>query len=130
MTQEDKEMLKAVYINHCLINILSDHTMFGCLFKSVKSQVVAHGTPGDVKWAEIHFLIQHKVSLKVQMLVRELDVTPANHLGLHLTKRTGSIHLLKFEDLISGTPLNLYTTINHEKSEVNYFTLAECLPFS
>lgn len=122
-------MLKDAGFDLDTITLLKDHETFGAKYKSRHSQAVAHGNPEHVVWGEIHFIIRHKRSGKVALLLHDLNVTLVDHLGLHIAKRTGSQSVIKMEDLIAHRPLNLYATENDLSETICYLTLSECLPF-
>jgi hypothetical protein len=126
----DRRTLKASGVSNLTdLKVIKHVKKFGYTFKSKQSQVVIHGRNEANNYAEILYILKKKESDKVFLLVQDLDVTFVKHLGMRVCTRTCLQSLIKFEDLISSCPLNLYTAVNHLKEKIIYVIAHEALVY-
>jgi hypothetical protein len=127
LTSLDREALREAGMNLKDIQVFKHKQHFGYTYKSKQSQVVIHGRHQENNYAEVLYLLKRRDSNTFYILVQDLDVEFVPHLGLHACSRACSKSLLKFEDLISSCPLNMYTAVNHLKESINYVIKHEAL---
>jgi hypothetical protein len=128
LKQLDRRALKAAGIKDLAeLTVLKHIKRFGYTFKSKDSQVIIHGRNEKNNFSEILYILQKNGNENVFLLVQDLDVTFEEHLGMHVCTRTCSQSLLKFEDLISSCPLNMYRAVNHMDESIIYVVAHEAL---
>ena len=124
----DRRALKASGVGDLTnLTVIKHIKRFGYTFKSKDGQVIIHGRNEKCNFAEILYILQKKGTQSVFLLVQDLDVTFAEHLGVHVCTRTCSQSLLQFDDLISSCPLNMYNAVNHLDETLLYVVAHEAL---
>jgi hypothetical protein len=126
-TTNDRTLFADAQISVTEVDVLKHTEKFGMDFKSGREQVVVHGRNDVRNFGEIAFVIRNKRNKKLVLLLHELDVDYEPRLGLHICRRSGRTTLIKFSDLISAVPLNMYTSADHQKNDISYVSLKEAL---
>jgi hypothetical protein len=129
-TAQERQLLSRSNLKFSEVDVFKHVKRFGVEFKSGEEQVVVHGRNNVANFGEIAFVIRNKTNQKLALLLHELKVDPVPHLGLYRCSRSGPTTLIKFKDLISSTPLNMYTSVDHLKKEFCYVSLKESLIFA
>jgi hypothetical protein len=107
-------------------NVLKFVDKYGYRYRSMEEQVVAHD---QQCFSELSYVLQHKRSKKLLMLVKPLEIDYKRHLGLYFVKNRGTPRAMVFKNLTSSKPLFLYEAITSEETRIKYFSLHESLPF-
>ena len=107
------------------VDILKSVSRYGYIFRSEEGQVVAEE---EEKFSELLYVLSHKISKQLMLLVRPVKVEFQKHLGLYFVKEGKRAKLLQFKHLVSSRPLFMYEGIGPGGSVVNYFSLHESLP--
>jgi hypothetical protein len=111
------------------VDVFKHVERYGYEFKSGKSQVVVHGRNLENNFGEVALVVRNKHTLKWALVLFDLKVELVPHLGLHKCTRKNTTTVIKFEDLISSVPLNLYTSKDSERKDFSYVSLKESLVY-
>lgn len=95
-------------------------------FRSLEDQVIAHG---DEMFSELLYILLHKRTKKMKLLVRPLEVEFKKHLGLYFIKDKKPAKLFEFKNLTSSKPIYIYKGQCVGSTLSNYFSLHESLPY-
>jgi hypothetical protein len=107
------------------VDILKSVSRYCYMFRSEERQVVAEG---EDNFSELLYVLSHKISKQLVMLVRPVKVEFQKHLGLYFVKEWKRAKLLQFKQLVSSRPLFMYEGRGPGGSVTNYFSLHESLP--
>ena len=107
------------------VDILKSVSRYCYMFRSEERQVVAEG---EDNFSELLYVLSHKISKQLMMLVRPVKVEFQKHLGLYFVKEWKRAKLLQFKQLVSSRPLFMYEGRGPGGSVTNYFSLHESLP--
>jgi hypothetical protein len=130
LKQIDRRALKASGIKNLEdLTVIKHIKQLGYTFKSKNSQVIIHGKNEKNNFAEILYLLKKKGQDTVFLLVQDLNVTFDKHLGMHVCTRSCSQSLIKFDEMISSCPLNMYRATNHLDEIILYVVAHEALVY-
>ena len=107
------------------VDILKSVSRYCYMFRSGEGQVVAEG---EENYSELLYVLSHKISKQLVLLVRPVKVQFQKHLGLYFVKDCKRAKILQFKQLVSSRPLFMYKGIGPGGSVTNYFSLHESLP--
>lgn len=127
LTSDDRTTLQAAGLNLGDITVYKYHNEYGYTYKSKQGHVLVHGRNEENNYGELLYIFKRRNESFVFLLLQDLHVEFVESLGLHVCTRACSTTVVKFENLISSYPINLYRGTNYKKEKINFFCKHEAL---